>query len=60
MPPAPGPPHDFQSIGLLIAGVVALCVIYSRIAIRLVAIAVITATIYGAVLLVEGLHHAGR
>jgi hypothetical protein len=60
MPTAPGPPHDFQSIGLLVTLVAALCVIYWRIAIRLVAIAVIALTIYGAVLLVEGLQHAGR
>jgi hypothetical protein len=57
MPPAPGPPHDPHSIGLLITAVVALCVIYWRIAIRLVVIAVIALTIYGAVLLVEGMHH---
>jgi hypothetical protein len=57
MPPTPSPPHDFQSIGLLVTLIVALCVLYWRIAIRLVAIAVITLTIYGTVLLVEGLHH---
>jgi hypothetical protein len=60
MPPAPGPPHDIQSIGLIIMIVVALCTIYWRIAIRLVAIAVITLTIYGALLLVEGLQHTVR
>jgi hypothetical protein len=58
MPPAPGPPPDAQSIGLLIVFAAALCVIYWRIAIRLVAIAVIALTIYGAVLFVEAMHHS--
>jgi hypothetical protein len=58
MPPAPDPPH-LQSIGLLITAVVALGVRYWRTALRLVAIAIITLTIYGAVLLVEGLRHSG-
>jgi hypothetical protein len=57
VPPAPDPTHGFQSIGLLVTLVVALCVLYWRIAIRLMAIAVITFTIYGAILLVEGLRH---
>jgi hypothetical protein len=56
MPAAPGPPFD-PHIGPLIMIVVALCVIYWRITIRLVAVAVITLTIYGAVLLLEGMHH---
>jgi hypothetical protein len=60
MPAVPDPPHDSDSIGLLIMGLVALCVLYWRIALRLVAIAVITVAIYGAVLLAEGLQHAGR
>ena len=59
MPAVPDPPH-FQSIGPLVTGLVALCVIYWRIALRLVAIAVITVTIYGAVLLIEALQHSGR
>ena len=53
MTPA-GPPHD---IGPLVMAIVALCVLYWRIAIQFVAIAVIFVTIYGAVLFVEGLHH---
>lgn len=60
MPTAPGPPHDVQSIGILITFVVALCVFYWRIAIRLVAIAVIALSIYGAILFFEGLRHATR
>lgn len=40
--------------------VVALCVKFWRITLMLVTIAVITVTIYGAVLLVEGLQHTHR
>ena len=60
MTPPPGQPHDFYSIGLLVMLVVALCVKFWRITLMLVTIAVITVTIYGAVLLVEGLQHAHR
>ena len=60
MPPAPSPPQDLQSIGAVITAVVALCVVYWRVAIRLVAIAVIALTIYGGVLLAEALRHAGK
>ena len=52
------PPHDFPSVDILVMLVVALCVFYWRAAIRLAAIAVITLTIYGAILLIEGLQHA--
>jgi hypothetical protein len=44
----------------VITAVVALCVVYWRVAIRLAAIAVIALTIYGGVLLAEALRHAGR
>ena len=60
MPPAPNSPQDVQSIGLVITAVIALCVLYWRVAIRLVAIAVIALTVYGGVLLAEALRHAGR
>jgi hypothetical protein len=60
MPPAPNSPQDVQSIGLVITAVVALCVLYWRVAIRLAAIAVIAFTVYGGVLLTEALRHAGR
>jgi hypothetical protein len=56
MTPAPGTPNDFQPIGLLILLVVALCVKYWPMALRLIAIAIITLAIYGAVLLAEALH----
>jgi hypothetical protein len=58
MLPAPDPPHDFQPIVLLVMLVVALCVKYWQLALRLAAIAVITLTIYGAILLIEGLRTA--
>jgi hypothetical protein len=60
MPPPPGQPHDLQLIGLLVMLAVALCVKYWRTTLMLMTIAVITLTIYGAVLLVEGLPHAHR
>jgi hypothetical protein len=56
----PGQPHDFHSIGLLIMLVVALCVKFWRVTLALVTIAFITLTIYGAVLVVEGLPHVHR
>jgi hypothetical protein len=60
MPPVPSPPQDPQSIGVIITAVVALCVLYWRVAIRLVIIAVIALTIFGGVLLADALQHAGR
>jgi hypothetical protein len=60
MPAPPSQPPDFQSIGLLIMLAVALCVKYWRTTLMLMAIAVITLTICGAVLFVEGLQHAHR
>jgi hypothetical protein len=60
MPPTPGTPQDIPSIGVVITAVVALCVYYWRVAIRLVAIAIIALTIYGGVLLAEAVRHAGR
>ena len=59
MPPAPGPPHDVPIL-MLVMLVVALCVKFWRIALALVAIAVITLTVYGAILLTHGLQHAHR
>jgi hypothetical protein len=60
MTPPAGQPHDFYSIGLLVMLIVALCVKFWRITLTLVTIAVITLTIYGALLLVEGLQHVHR
>ncbi len=58
MTPVPASPPDLQSIGLGITLVVALCVFYWRMALRLVVTAVIALSIYGAILLAVGLHHA--
>ena len=58
MTPVPGSPHDLQSIVAGITLVVALCVFYWKTAIRLVVTAVIALSIYGAILLAIGLHHA--
>ena len=60
MPPVPSPPQDPQSIGVLITAIVTLCVLYWRVAIRLVIIAVIALAIYGGVLFAEALQHAGK
>ena len=60
MPPAPSPPQDLQSIGAVITAIVALCVLYWRVAIRLVIIVVIALAIYGGVLLADALQHAGK
>ena len=60
MPPVPSPPQDPQSIGVLITAVVTLCVLYWRVAIRIVIIAVIALTLYGGVLLAETLQRAAR
>jgi hypothetical protein len=60
MPPVPSPPQDPQSIGVLITAVVALCVLYWRVAIRIVIIAVIALALYGGVLLADTLQRAGR
>jgi hypothetical protein len=59
MPLAPGPPHDVPIL-LLVMLIVALCVKFWRITLALAAIAVITLTIYGAILLAQGLQHAHR
>jgi hypothetical protein len=51
-------PHDFQTIALLVMLAVALCVKFWRTTLTLLVIAVLTFTVYGAVLLSEGLQHA--
>jgi hypothetical protein len=60
MPPVPSPPQDPQSIGVLITAAVTLCVLYWRVAIRIVIIVVIALTLYGGVLFAEALQRAGR
>lgn len=57
MPAAQGPPPDFRSITVLIALAACLCVAYWRMALRIIAILIIAAAFYGAVLIIEELHH---
>ena len=59
MIPAPGAPNDFQPIGLLAVLLIAWCVKHWLAVLRLVAIAIITLAIYGAVQFVQGLHIHG-
>ena len=60
MTPVPTSPHDLQSIGVGVTLVATLCAVYWRLAIRLAAIAVITLTILGAILLIEILQHVAK
>jgi hypothetical protein len=60
MPTPPSQLPNYQSIELLVVLIAAVCVIYWRAALKLAAIAVITLTIYGSVLLVEVLNHTHR
>jgi hypothetical protein len=60
MPTPPSQLPNHQSIELLVVLIAAVCVIYWRAALKLAAIAVITLTIYGSVLLVEVLNHTHR
>jgi hypothetical protein len=59
MIPAPGVPNDFQPIGLLAVLLIAWCVKYWLVVLRLVAIAIITLAIYGAVQFAQGIHIHG-
>ena len=56
----PSSPHDLQSIGIPILIVVTLCVIYRRVALQIILIAITTFTIYGAVLLIQALEHVAK
>lgn len=53
----PGPPQDFRSVIILTVMIASVCVIYWRIALRIIAICIISFAIYGTVLIIEGLHH---
>jgi len=57
MPAVQGPPQDLGSIGVLVMLIVAVCVIYWRTALRIAAILIITLAVYGAVLVVQAMHH---
>jgi hypothetical protein len=60
MPAGQGAPPDIQSFGVLATLAAALCVLYWRTALRVIAIMIIALAIYGAILFLEGLHHAVR
>jgi hypothetical protein len=60
MPAGHGTPPDIQSFGVIAMLAAALCVIYWRTALRIVAIMIIALALYGAILFLEGLHHAVR
>ena len=55
----PNHPQDIQTVTVLAVLIASLCIIYWRITLRLIAIAVIALAIYGAVLALYGLHHPG-
>jgi hypothetical protein len=57
MPAMPTHPPDIEAVTIAVIAISSLCVVYWRIALRLVAIALIAAAIYGAVLVFYGLHH---
>ena len=57
MPAIPSDPPDIQSVTVVAVIVASLCVIYWRIALRLVAVALIALAIYGAILITYGLRH---
>lgn len=54
MPPTPNHPQDIQTVTVLAVLIASLCVIYWRITLRLIAIAIIGLAIYGAVLALHG------
>jgi amino acid permease len=58
MPAVQNQPQDLESIGALAMLIASLCVVYWRTALRVAAILVIALTIYGAVLVIDGLRHA--
>lgn len=60
MHPTPNQPQDIQTVTVLAVLIASLCIIYWRVTLRLIAIAVIALAIYGAVLALHGLHQPGR
>jgi hypothetical protein len=60
MPSMTNHPQDIQTVTVLALLIASLCIIYWRITLRLIAMAVIALAVYGAVLAFYGLHHAGR
>jgi hypothetical protein len=60
MHPTPNQPQDIQTVTVLVVLMASLCIIYWRITLRLIAIAILALAIYGAVLALHGLHSSGR
>jgi hypothetical protein len=60
MTPVSTSPHDLQSVGIGVTLVATLCVVYWRLAIRLVAIAALALTIFGVIVLIEVLQYIAR
>jgi hypothetical protein len=60
MPAIPTQTPDVQAVTMVIIAISSLCVIYWRMALRIVAVALMALTIYGAVLVFYGLHHIAR
>jgi hypothetical protein len=60
MTPLTTSPHDLQSVGIGVTLVATLCVVYWRLAVRLVIIAAVALTLCGLIMLVEVLQHLTR
>lgn len=60
MPATPPQPQDMQTVTVLAVLIGSLCVIYWRITLRVIVIALIAFAIYGAVLAIHGIHHPAR
>ncbi len=60
MPATPPHPQDVATLTVVVVIVATLCVVYWRMTLRLIAIALMALAIYGAILAFSGLHHAVR
>jgi hypothetical protein len=58
--PVPSPqPHDNQAIVVIVLFIAALCVVYWRTALRVIAVILIALAVLGLVAGLHGLHYAG-
>jgi hypothetical protein len=58
--PVPSPqPHDNQAIVVIVLFIAALCVVYWRMALRVIAVILIALAVLGLVAGLHGLHYAG-
>ena len=58
MPVPPVQPQDSHAIAVIVLFLAALCVVYWRMALRLIAIVLIALAVYGVIAGLHGLHHA--